>query len=131
MGEKELAHAMFDSSRVILEAALAERPNDFRVWLGLGLTYAGLGEKAKAITEGLRAVDMWPLSKDAAAGTTTLRTLTRILIMVGEHERAIDQIDRLLNMPSQLTIGFLSVAPEFDSLRDNPRFQALLKQEDE
>ena len=40
------ARAAFDSALVLLEAALAERPEDRRVFAELGYAYAGLGRSA-------------------------------------------------------------------------------------
>ena len=52
--------------------------------------------------------------------------LARIDILVGEPEKAIDQLEALLKIPNYLSPGWLKIDPNFDSLRSNPRFQKLV-----
>ena len=52
--------------------------------------------------------------------------LARIYILVGEQEKALDQLEPLLKVPYVLTLGWLQIDPNFDPLRKNPRFQKLV-----
>jgi hypothetical protein len=45
----------------------------------------------------------------------------------GEPDRAIEVLIRLLSIPSDLTVQGLRANPAWDALRNQPRFQALLK----
>jgi hypothetical protein len=47
--------------------------------------------------------------------------------MVGEFDAAIDQIEYLLSMPSELSIPLLRLNPAWDLLRDHPRFKKLIE----
>jgi serine/threonine-protein kinase len=135
-GQEGLAQAVFDSARMILEAAVSERPDDARRHRALGLAYAGLGLKEAAIQEGRTAVELLPLSKDAFYwGSGHQIALAQIYAMVGEYDAAIDQLDYLLSIPSggwapygiDLSVPELRIDPTWDPLRDHPRFQALLE----
>jgi serine/threonine-protein kinase len=128
MGEMELAREACEQARLLLEETVRERPEDSRVHAALGLTYALLGRKGEAIREGERAVALWPISKDAMAGTYFLIDLARIYATVGEADAALDRIDELLSIPSELSVSRLRVEPDWDPLRDHPRFQALLEE---
>ena len=47
-------------------------------------------------------------------------------MLVGEPEKALDNLDSLLNKPYYLTPAWLRIDPNFDPLRKNPRFQKLI-----
>lgn len=128
MNKPELARTSFDSARVILEKEIKERPDDARLHSSLGNVYASLGRKKEAIREGELAVKLYPVSKDALAGTTFALDLASIYIMVGEYEAALDQIEYLLSIPTwQISTPYLRIDPDFDPLREHPRFKRLLK----
>ncbi len=127
MDRPEEALVYYDSARVYLEAGLLDRPNDERLHSALGIAYAGLGRKEDAIREGRIGVQLMPLEKEAAwKGLLRLYELTQIYILVGEHDAAIDELEHLLSIPSDLSVPRLRIDPTYDPLRDHPRFQALL-----
>jgi eukaryotic-like serine/threonine-protein kinase len=95
-----------------------------RVALGLALAYAG--KKGEAVEEGSKAVAMEPISKDAYTGVYVQHQLVRIYVLAGEPEKALEQLEALLNVPYFLTPAWLKIDPNFDPLRGNPRFQRLV-----
>lgn len=84
-----------------------------------------LGRKAEAIQEGQRGVALFPIAKDALFGPYLAHQLARIYIIVGEPDKALDQLEPLLKIPYYLSPGWLKIDPNFDPLRSNPRFQKL------
>ena len=126
-GQADLARAYYDSARVVLEAQVEEAPGIFAPHSALGIAYAGLDRVEDAIREGRRGVEMLPVSRDAMTGPDRVRDLARIYVMVGEHEAAIDQLEYLLNIPSQMSVNLLRVDPFWAPLRRYPRFQTLLE----
>jgi len=125
--QHELARAYYDSARVVLEDRVEEGPGQFAPHSALGIAYAGLGRVDEAIREGERGVELLPLSRDALIGPDRIRDLARIYVMVGEHEAAIDRLEYLLSIPSQLSVALLRVDPFWAPLRIYPRFQMLLE----
>ncbi len=105
---------------------LAAAPEDAARHAELGLALARLGRKEEAIREGERAVALDPVSKDKLYAPFTQHQLALIYARVGEHEKALDQLEPLLKMPYFLSPGWLKVDPAFDPLRKNPRFQRLV-----
>ena len=52
--------------------------------------------------------------------------LVRIYLLVGEPEKALDQLEPLLKIPYYLSPGWLKIDPTFAPLRGNPRFERLV-----
>ncbi len=127
MGEPELAHTSYDSARAILEKELDTHLDDHRIHSALGIAYAGLGRKDEAIREGKRAVELYPVSKDALTGPSRVGDLAEIYTTVGEYDTALDEIEYLLSIPSWWSVQDLRLDPIWDPLRDHPRFEALLE----
>jgi TolB-like protein/Flp pilus assembly protein TadD/predicted Ser/Thr protein kinase len=127
MGKPELARAMYDSSRALSEELLESGFDDHSVHVCLGLAYAGLGRKEDAVREGRKAVELLSISMDAAGGTYPIFSLAETYVMVGDYDEAIDELEHLLSIPSQVSVPLLRLEPRWDPLRDQPRFQRLLE----
>jgi len=127
-GRPELARSSFESARALLEREAKERPEDPRVHSSLGIVYAALGQKDRAIREGKLAVKLYPVSKDALLGPTYVLDLAEIYVLVGENEAALDRLEYLLSIPClEISVPVLRADPTWDPLRSLPRFQQLLK----
>jgi TolB-like protein/tetratricopeptide (TPR) repeat protein len=114
-----------ETARKAFEEQVRKNPNDDQRHALLGLALAYLGRKDEAIKEGLRALELMPLSKDASTATYNQHQLARIYTLVGEPEKALDQLEPLLRMPYFLSPAWLRIDPNFEALRKNPRFQKL------
>ena len=108
------------------EEQLRAAPDDAQLHVFLGLALAYLGRKEEAIREGERGVALDPVAKDASDGPYIQHQLARIYMLVGEPEKALDQLEPLLKIPYFLSPGWLKIDPNFDPLRKNPRFQKLV-----
>jgi len=115
-----------EEARRAVEEQVRAGPEDPARHAVLGLALAYLGRKEEAIREGRRAVELLPVARDAVTGPYFQHQLARILILVGEHEQALDQLESLMKIPNVLSPGWLKIDPEFDALRGNPRFQKLV-----
>jgi serine/threonine protein kinase/Flp pilus assembly protein TadD len=127
MNKPELARASFEIARKKFEKMLQEEPDDYEIHSLLGIANAGLGRKEDAIREGKRAVELLPVSKDATFGPDNIQNLAFIYVLVGEQNAAIDQLEYLLSIPSDLSVPYLRIDPRWDPLHNNLRFQRLLE----
>jgi TolB-like protein/Flp pilus assembly protein TadD len=125
-GDAASVHKNAEEARKAFEEQLRATPNDAQRHVALGLALAYLGRKEEAIREGERGVALDPVSKDARDGPYLQHQLVRIYMLVGEPEKALDQLEPLLNIPYYLSPGWLKIDPNFDPLRKNPRFQKLV-----
>jgi eukaryotic-like serine/threonine-protein kinase len=128
-GQRAQARIYADSARLGIEATLRSTPDDAQRHAFLGLALAYLGRKAEAMKEGERAVALAPASRDGYIGPYLQHILVRTYILVGEPEKALDQLEPLLQMPYYLSLGWLKIDPAFEPLRKNPRFEKLVKSE--
>jgi len=125
--QPELAVAYCDSARVQLEREISDNPDAFYSRAYLGQVYAWLGRDADGMREGIRAVELYPMAKDAVSAPDLIGILAEIYISVADYESAINQLEFLLSVPSWVSVPYLRVDPKYDPLRDHPRFQALME----
>ncbi|MEP6768405.1 MAG: protein kinase [Acidobacteriota bacterium] len=125
-GDKGKLHTYAEEARKAFELGLAGQPQDPQRHALLGLALAYLGRKEEAIRQGERAVALQPIDKDAYMGPYYQHQLVRIYTLVGEPEKALDRLEPLLKVPYTLSPGWLRIDPNFDPLRQNPRFQKLV-----
>jgi TolB-like protein/tetratricopeptide (TPR) repeat protein len=115
-----------EQGRKTFEEQLREAPDDGQRRLELGLALAYLGRKDEAIREGERGAAIIPVEKDGHQGPYYQHQLVRIYILAGEPEKALDHLEPLLKMPYFLSPAWLTIDPNFDPLRKNPRFEKLV-----
>jgi eukaryotic-like serine/threonine-protein kinase len=127
-GDQARARVYADSARMDFDELLRAAPDNAQSHVLRGLVLAYLGRKDEAIREGLKGVELDPVSTDGFGGPYMQLQLVRIYILVGEPEKALDQLEPLLEVPYHLTPGWLRVDPNFDPLRNNPRFMKLVAQ---
>jgi TolB-like protein/class 3 adenylate cyclase len=89
----------------------------------LALSYAGLGEKEKALAEAREAVADY--QEDALDKPQAETVLAQVEAQVGNVDVAIDALPHLLEVPNGLTPGLLRLDPYWDPLRKDPRFEKL------
>jgi serine/threonine protein kinase len=127
-GADAAARTAFASARPLQLAYVQKFPDDPTPLMMLAYTDAALGRKEDALTEARKAVAMRPISQDAVDGAPLTADLAEVYLWAGEHELAIEQLEVAEQIPRALTYGDLAKLPEWDALRDDPRFQKVLSQ---
>jgi TolB-like protein/class 3 adenylate cyclase/Tfp pilus assembly protein PilF len=125
-GNAVQAQSSFTAARMEVEKIVEKQP-DFAAALSLlGMIDAGLGQKEAALREGRRACELLPISKDAVDGVFFAVNLAQIYAWTGEKDLAIEQIVSVERVPNYLSYGFLKLQPQWDSLREDARFEKII-----
>ena len=135
-GDHDAARESWSRARGELEPFLKEQPENFVLMGDLALTNMALGDSVAAMTLAERAITMIPIEKDALTGPRPLDILARVAARVGDPDRAISALEKLLSIPYEaplaanppLTPALLRLDPMFDPLRGDPRFQKLCEE---
>jgi tetratricopeptide (TPR) repeat protein len=132
-GDHVAAQESWRQARTELESFLKEQPENYILIGDLALTMMGLGDKSTALALAERAIAANPIEKDAMRGPVPIEILARVEARMGEPDRAIAALQKLLSIPyagprsdnAPLTPALLRLDPMFDPLRKDPRFQKL------
>ena len=126
-GDESAARAKFSNARKELEQTVRDQPDYAPALCALGVIDAALGNREDAIRQGLRAVELVPVSKSAVEGAMLVQYLAVIYAWTGDKDRAIDGLTEAAKLPGGvISYGDLRLNPFWDPLRGDPRFEAIV-----
>ncbi len=134
-GDHAAAQESWKQARSELEPFLRQQPENWVLIGDLALTNMGLGDKTAAFAFVEKAIAVNPIEKDPMDGPGSIEILARVTARMGEPDRAISALQKLLSTPYEsplnaanvpLTSALLRLDPMFDPLRNDQRFQKLV-----
>ena len=128
LGQSEKAQEYWRALKEGSEDKLKKAPGDILAWGQLGLALAALGQVEEGIEAGMKATHLKPLETDAVDGAVALENLCYIYASAKMVDETLNLAEKLMEIPSQITMNIVKRKPVFNFLRDNPRFQDLIKQ---
>jgi TolB-like protein len=115
-------------ARQTLRITLADQADNPEIVSELAAVESGLGNKAEALALALHAIALLPASRDAFLGPGLEEALSAIHAHFGDKDDAIAGLQHLAGVSyvSPLTPTRLRLEPDWDDLRDDPRFDKLI-----
>jgi serine/threonine-protein kinase len=132
-GDHVGARESWRQARSEMEPFLKDQPDNYSLIGDLALINMSLGDKAAALALSERAMAVNPADKDAVTGPYPIEILARVAARMGEPDRAIAALQKVLSTPYSGSVAFgvpltpalLRLDPTFDPLRNDPRFKKL------
>lgn len=123
-GDQAAARVNFSKAVALTERYRKAGPDDPKLLATLAIAHAGLHDKAAALDEAQRAIDM--AAQDAVVRPDLEQTRAQIQANLGDTDAALAALPHLLATPGGATLADLRLNPLWDPLRKDPRFQKLL-----
>ena len=114
-----------DSAVVLLSASERANPNDAGVHAARGMALAALGRRTDALRE-VDWLERYEADRQDRYDLGPAYARARILARLGETDAAFALIERLLAGPALFSVHELRLSPDFDPIRSDSRYQALL-----
>jgi hypothetical protein len=134
-GNDQLARFYADSLLAVSERKIAELESDSTdpfvvraVYVASrGVAQALSGRPAEAARDARLALELLPVSKDAVESQNVLEPVSWLYALIGDRDAAFRVLDTLAFIPCLLSAASLQQDPRYDSLRDDPRYAALVR----
>ena len=126
LGDQAGAKARAAEAVADLKAQLEKQPGSAKLWSSISGAYVFLGDRAEALRCAQKAMDLVPEAKDATAGPTFSLNYASCLAWLGDKDRALSELARLLRTPYGENIYNAKASLAWFPLRGNPRFEALV-----
>ncbi len=128
LGNVAASKAAYQQAVQEITQALSKSAADAELHSFLGMAYAGLGDSASAVSEGRKGMAMQPTSEDPFEGPLREENMAQIYAVLGNADEAIPILKRWIQAPSAtgITPGALRIDPDWDPIRNDPRFQELV-----
>jgi TolB-like protein/cytochrome c-type biogenesis protein CcmH/NrfG len=129
-GQGPVAKPECEQTHALLEARLAERPEDRISMTALAWVYVCLGRNADALRVARQAADSLPIEKDALAGPFFLGGLAEIEARTDQPKEAVKILRQLITAPAGqfISLARLKIDPVWDPIRNDPDFQKLISE---
>jgi TolB-like protein/Flp pilus assembly protein TadD len=118
--------AHYADEREVLLRQIETNPDDYRLHAALGIACAGLGLREEALRAGKKALELENLSIDAFRGYYPENDYTVILMLLGDYDAALDQLEYVASRHGYVVAENLNQDPFWNPAREHPKFLAIV-----
>jgi len=129
LGDTQIAEDHFKTAQTVLEEMLQEQPEDFRIMARLSTVYAYLDKTEQAVREAEKVMELVPLEYDSLLGAAYISNAARVYAIVEEADKAVQLLEKALEIPSRISRNYLKVDPRWDPIREDESFRQLISEE--
>ena len=127
MSEYDKAFICFDKERIFLEEQVRSYENDYRLYSSLAYAYAGIGKKEEALRANKKLQQIiHNYYENDNSGHFVKYEKSEILVMLGESNLALEELDKLMQNNSHNYIEYLKRNPAWDALRGYEVFKEIM-----
>lgn len=123
MNNTSASQKYFTSAVSSIMEETQNRPADEESLIKLGIAYAGLKNREKAVEAGRMALEL--VKDNALESTVAKEELAKIYIMLGDYDNALEILDELLRIPSFFSLKMIELDPVYKPLVYLPAFQKM------
>lgn len=127
-GRQDDARVAFSHAVDTLLGELIEHEKEDLIHTALGISYAGLGEKEKAIEHGQKAMELLPMSKSYLYGQPAAYGMAVIYSMTDEPDLACDILEKVIAGGAYLPGKWIENDIRFNAIKDFPRFKKIVRE---
>jgi len=122
-----MAIRQFQIERDLLLKKITGSENDDRLYISLGVAYAGLSMKEQALEAGRKALKILDSLQETLYGYAREYDMVRILLMLGEYDDAMIKLDQIMkNHDVFWSSASLNLDPFWDPVRNHPKFREII-----
>jgi tetratricopeptide (TPR) repeat protein len=126
-GKPETQRAYCEAVICTGEAHLAGGSGDAELMTILGLAYAQIGNRGKAIEYFDKVQKSRSVTDDTFLSPLLLRRVATGYVVLGEYDLAVNLLRRAVAGPTPVNEHLLTIFPELEPLTEHPGFQELMQ----
>jgi DNA-binding winged helix-turn-helix (wHTH) protein/TolB-like protein/Tfp pilus assembly protein PilF len=126
MGRREAAARSYAAAQAEVHRLQRAGTPDHQHEAALALAAAGLGQSTTAVEHARRAMELLPVTKDAAEAPLLLYLMAQVHARVGDPATAFSLLDQMFSVPGFYNDLWVQRDPGFASLRRHPSFPSAL-----